>query len=80
MQGTRIRAMVQEDPTCRGATKPVGHNYWAHAPQLLSLCSRAHEPQLLSPCATTTEARKPRARAPEQGKPLQWEARAPNEE
>ena len=27
----------------------------AHAPQLLSLCSRACEPQLLSPQATTTE-------------------------
>ena len=27
MQGTRIRALVQEDPTCRGASKPVRHNY-----------------------------------------------------
>ena len=27
MQGTRDRALVQEDPTCRGATKPVRHNY-----------------------------------------------------
>ena len=27
MQGTRVRALVQEDPTCRGATKPVHHNY-----------------------------------------------------
>ena len=35
MQGTRIRALVQEDPTCRGAIKPVRHNYWAHVPQLL---------------------------------------------
>ncbi|KAJ8790042.1 hypothetical protein J1605_004794 [Eschrichtius robustus] len=26
MQGTRVRALVQEDPTCRGATKPVCHN------------------------------------------------------
>ena len=31
----------------------------AHAPQLLSLCSRAQEPQLLSPHATTTEAHAP---------------------
>ena len=23
MQGTRVRTLVQEDPTCRGATKPV---------------------------------------------------------
>ena len=47
MQGTRVRALVQEDPTCRGATKPMrhtygacaleptSHNYWAHVPQLL---------------------------------------------
>ena len=27
MQGTRVRALVQEGPTCRGATKPVRHNY-----------------------------------------------------
>ena len=27
MPGTRIQAMVREDPTCRGATKPVRHNY-----------------------------------------------------
>ena len=50
MQGTRVRSLVQEDPTCRGATKPVHHNYWA--------------------CA-------PRACAPQQEKPPQWEARAP---
>ena len=31
----------------------------AHAPQLLSLHSRAREPQLLSPCTTTTEAHVP---------------------
>ncbi|KAJ8783692.1 hypothetical protein J1605_008735 [Eschrichtius robustus] len=42
MQGTRVRALVQEDPTCRRATKP-------RAPQLLSLRSRAHEAQLLKP-------------------------------
>ena len=40
---------------------------WAHAPQLLSLCSGAREPQLLSLRATTTEAHGPTARA------LQWE-------
>ena len=27
MQGTRVRALVQEDPTCCRATKPVHHNY-----------------------------------------------------
>ena len=34
MQGTRVWALVREDPTCRGATKPVCHNYWAYVPQL----------------------------------------------
>ena len=43
----------------------------ARAPQLLSLRSRAHEPQLLSLRATTTEARAPRAGAPQQEKPPQ---------
>ena len=27
VQGTRVRALVWEDPTCRGATGPVNHNY-----------------------------------------------------
>ena len=27
MQGTRVRALVWEDPTGRGATRPVSHNY-----------------------------------------------------
>ena len=27
MQGTRVQALVQKDRTCRGAMKPVGHNY-----------------------------------------------------
>ena len=27
MQGTQVRALVWEDPTYRGATKPVCHNY-----------------------------------------------------
>ena len=43
----------------------------SHAPQLLSLRSRAREPQLLSSHATATEACAPRARAPQQEKPTQ---------
>ena len=58
MQGTRVRALVREDPTCHGATNPV-------CSQLLNLHSRACEPQLLSPRATTTEAHAPRAGAPQ---------------
>ena len=27
MQGTWVQALVREDPTCHGATKPVCHNY-----------------------------------------------------
>ena len=27
MQRSRVRALVREDPTCRGATRPVSHNY-----------------------------------------------------
>ena len=44
MQGTRIQALVREDPTCRGATKPVHHNYWAASHNYW-----AHVPQLLKP-------------------------------
>ena len=29
MQGTRVRALVWEGPTCRRATGPVSHGYWA---------------------------------------------------
>ena len=56
MQGTRVRSLVREDPTCHGATKP---------------CATAIEPVLWSPRATTTEAHVPRARAPQQEKPPQ---------
>ena len=52
MQGTRVRALVREDATCRGATKPMRHNYRAHTP---------------------------RARDPQQKKPLQWEVCAPQQ-
>ena len=27
MQGTQVRSLVREDPTCHGATKPVHHNH-----------------------------------------------------
>ena len=42
MQGTQVRSLVWEDPTCRRATKPANHNYWAHAP-------KAHAPQQEKP-------------------------------
>ena len=37
VQGTRVRALVREDPTYRGAAKPMRHNYWAHAPRACAL-------------------------------------------
>ena len=49
MQGTRVQALVWEDPTCRGATKPVRHNYWACALEPANHNYWAHEPQLLKP-------------------------------
>ena len=27
VKGTWVQTLVQEDPTCRGATKPTCHNY-----------------------------------------------------
>ena len=27
MQGTQVRSLVRENPTCRRATKPMHHNY-----------------------------------------------------
>ena len=56
MQGTRVQALVREDPTCT---------------EQLSPCATTTEPVLWSPQATTTEAHVPRARAPQQEKPLQ---------
>ena len=31
MQGTRVQALVREDPTCCGATMPMRHSYRACA-------------------------------------------------
>ena len=31
VQGTWVRALVQEDPMCYGANKPVHHGCWACA-------------------------------------------------
>ena len=69
MQGTLVRSLVQ-DPTCHGATKPVHHNHWACALEPLSHNYWTHRLQLLKP-------EHPRACAPQQEKPPQWEARAP---
>ena len=70
MQGTQVRALVWEDPTCHGATKPVHHNYWACALEPASHNYWAHVPQLLKPVCL-----EPMLRNKE--KPPQWEACAP---
>ena len=49
MEGTWVWALVQEDPTCRGATKPVHHNYWACTLEPESHNYWARVPQLLKP-------------------------------
>ena len=49
MQGIRVWALVLEDPTCRGATNPGCHNYWACAPGPVNHNYWAHVPQLLKP-------------------------------
>ena len=71
MQGTWIRALVLEDPTCREATKPVHHNYWACALEPASHSNWARVPQILKSAPVL-----PRAHAPQQEKPPQREARA----
>ena len=79
MQGTQVRALFREDPTCHVTTKPVHHNYWACDLEPVSHNYRPFVPQLLKPAhrnywslyATTTEACEPRARGLQQEKPAQ---------
>ena len=66
MQGKLVRSLFWEDSTCCGATKSVSQNYWAWALKPMSQ-------QLLSPHDATTEAHVPKACAPQQEQPLQWE-------
>ena len=48
-QGTRVQALIQEDSTCHGATKPMHHNYWACALESASRNYWVRVPQLLKP-------------------------------
>ena len=41
MQGTRVQALVWEDPTCHGVTKPVSHKLLSL--RVWSLCSATRE-------------------------------------
>ena len=64
--------LVWEDLTCHKATKPASYE-----PHVLSLCASDHLPQLLSLWAAGTKPTCCRVHAPQQGKPLQREARVP---
>ena len=69
MQVTWVQSLLWEDPTCCGATKPMSHNYWAHALEPRSHNYWEHVLQLLkSSC--------PRVHAHQPEKPPQCEARA----
>ena len=61
MQGTRVRALAQEDPTCRRATKPVHHNYWAWALEPASHNYWAHVPHATEACVPRARARNKRS-------------------
>ena len=66
MQGTRVRALVWEDPTCRRATRPVSHNYWLSL-RVWSLCPATREAAIVrDPCTTMKSG----PRLPQQEKAL----------
>ena len=52
--GTWVRALVREDTTCHGATKPMCHNYWACV--LEPACHNYWSPHTYSLCSATREA------------------------
>ena len=71
VQGTWIRSLVWEDPTCNGAYKPMCHSYWAHVLQALKpahpepvLCNKRshskekpmHHNQRVGPALATRES------------------------
>ena len=70
MQGTQVRSLVWEDPTCCGVTGPVCHNYWTCAiePACHNCWARMLQLQKLVHLEPVLCNKK---------KPLQWEARAP---
>ena len=64
---TRIQSLSQENPTCRRATKPEHHNYWACALELGSCNYWTQVPQLLKPAGLS-------ACPLQQEKPPKWDA------
>ena len=70
-------SLVPKDSMCPRTTKPMCHNYWARALEPTSHNHWAQAPQLRRLHAAFTEASTPKAHAPQQEKPLQWEVWAP---
>ena len=70
-----MQADMGSIPGLEGFHMPQGN--YDPVPQLLSLCSRAQEPKWLNLQATATESACLRACAPQEEKPLQWEACTP---
>ena len=56
MQEARVWSLVQEDPMCNGATKPMGHNYWACALEPGSRIYRVLSPHVLEPVSIQPES------------------------
>ena len=54
MQEAQVWSLVQEDPMCNGATKPVGHNYWACALEPGRHVYRVLSPHVLEPVHIAT--------------------------
>ena len=42
MQESGVQSLVQEDPTCHGATKPVCHNYCTCAVEPAAATTETH--------------------------------------
>ena len=50
MQGTWVRALVWEDPTCRGATRPVSHTTEPARLELVLRNKRGHDSERPAHC------------------------------
>ena len=58
MPGTQVQSLVQEDPTCHGATKPMYHNSWARALEPMSHNKRSHHTLRLESSPTSSQLEK----------------------
>ena len=80
ISGSKSEACLISSNNSRGWTSLVAQWLRIHQP-MQGIWAQAgkipHAAEQLNPRATTTEACEPRARAPQQEKPPQWEARAP---